>query len=125
METILNCTPHSVSVYRESDTHMDGLRRLLNDGAWPAYILMPEGPLVRAVQTTEEAAPISGIPSCKTTWGEANLPDPQPDTFLIVSALVVHAAEAAGRTTADLLTVTDTVRDRDGRVVGCVRLMRN
>ena len=42
------------------------------------------------------------------------LPEQQDGTFYIVSALV---ARAAGR--EDFVIVNDTVRDNDGRIIGC------
>ena len=48
------------------------------------------------------------------------LPEPQEDTYYIVSALVAGAAKNRD----DLLIPNDTVRDEQGRIVGCRSLAR-
>ena len=48
------------------------------------------------------------------------LPEPQEDTYYIVSALVAGAA----KNRVDLLIPNDTVRDEQGRIVGCRSLAK-
>lgn len=45
------------------------------------------------------------------------LPKPEKDTRYIVSAIVLNAAKAAGRT--DCMAVTYTVYDDQGHIIGC------
>lgn len=53
-----------------------------------------------------------------------DLPDPAPDVYYVVSLVVAQAAAACHRTTADLLTPGEQVRDDKGRIVGCKSLAR-
>ncbi len=51
-----------------------------------------------------------------TQYGDVEgLPDPRPDTYYIVSAMVRNALPER----KDLLSPFDLVRDDEGRVVGC------
>ncbi|PRR85515.1 hypothetical protein [Clostridium luticellarii] len=56
------------------------------------------------------------IPLSKSVFGEVeNLPDPQEDTVFVVSSIVAQAV--SGR--KDIFIVNDTVRDKNGRIIGC------
>ena len=46
------------------------------------------------------------------------------DTTYVVSLLTAQAAKAGGRLTDDLLVVGETVRDADGKIIGCLGLGR-
>ena len=64
-----------------------------------------------------KAAQMGGFFICKKIFVKRvkhELPEQQDGTFYIVSALV---ARAAGR--EDFVIVNDTVRDNDGRIIGC------
>lgn len=62
------------------------------------------------------------IPVNRTQFGEVDgLPDPQPDTFYVVSALV---AQAVAGIRDDVLIVDDAVRDEQGRIIGARALAR-
>ncbi len=60
------------------------------------------------------------VPVNRTCFGAVEgLPEPFEDTIYIVSSLV---AQAAGR--EDVMIPDDTVRDADGRIIGCRALAR-
>lgn len=120
-----NRTPHCVSFYREDDTYTLEGKRYAREGALPYLIVPQRGEPFRATQSVVPDEPLSGLPTCRAAWTNPNLPAPEDGHYYIVSAITIHAARGMGRTTSDLLTVTDTVRDTNGRVIGCVRLTRN
>ena len=60
-----------------------------------------------------------------TEFGEVSgLPEPQPDTFYVVSVVAANAAKSQGRSTSDLLLVADTVRNAGGQIIGCQKFAR-
>ena len=102
------------------------------------------GQTVRARMLVTPAKPIDGIPTSDMDVGEAvGLPEPQPDTYFIVSAMVLKAPNARGR--ADLLAPGESVvtkvpvldekgkpvLEADGTIktkkvkLGCKQLVRN
>ncbi|MFC0903824.1 hypothetical protein ACFHWD_03850 [Clostridium sp. MT-14] len=61
------------------------------------------------------------IPINRTVFGDIeNLPEPQPDTIFVVSSIVAQAAQNRD----DLFIPDDTVRDENGRIIGCRALAR-
>lgn len=102
---VRNLTPHDVIVVLENETTVNfpatGVVARVTSTSTPAGVLEVEGlhlPLVREV------------------YGEVeNLPDPDGETFFIVSSIVASAA--GGRN--DLLIPNDFVRDEEGRILGC------
>lgn len=105
MKTILNLTPHEVTI-------------IGNDGR----IMMrfaPEAVAARCGNYVEIVDEINGIPISKTVYTKIYglLPE-QEDTFYIVSR---HVAEQ-NRNRHDLLVPNELVRDDAGRVVGCKSL---
>lgn len=61
------------------------------------------------------------VPLTKVRYGAVeNLPEPEPGTIYIVSAIAAAAAKAMGRT--DVVIVDDTVRDESGRIIGAKAL---
>ena len=121
MTTIVNLTPHAIT---------------LGEIVFP-----PSGTIARAGEWVETADPIrasipdpTGAPADRldheipTSWVTytrlEDLPDPTPDTYYVVSLIVAQAAAALHRSTADLLTPGEQVRDDKGRVIGCKSLAR-
>lgn len=104
---VINLTPHSIS-------YVD-----------PNYAcVIPSSGVARAEQQMVEGNPIVGMgnvfKTCRMSYGDLiGLPDPDGETFYIVSAITAEAARRSGRTTDDLLLTADLVRDDQGRVVGC------
>lgn len=98
----INLTPHTINV--------------LNAAGARAFDILPSGEVARCAVYREPVKILNGIPVNKTVFGEVeNLPDPEPNTYYIVSALVANAIE--GR--EDVLIPDDTVRDSEGRIIGC------
>jgi hypothetical protein len=98
---LINLTPHPVTFVTE-----DGAVILELPGC-------PNPP--RARENREAHGEVNGIPVNKVTMGEVQgLPAPQPGVGYIVSRVV---AEAARR--SDLFIPDMTVRDDQGRIIGC------
>ena len=104
MSNIINLTPHAVVLF-------------LSDGE---TVTFESQGVARAEQTVVDAGNINGYRLVRTTFGApVNLPEPQEGTFYLVSAILVSAARQSGRTVGDLLLPADTVRDDQGRIIGC------
>jgi hypothetical protein len=107
---IINLTPHAITIHD--------------------ITIQPSGTIARAGEWVEPAAPISLDDGrvISTSWVTytrlEDLPAPTPDTYYVVSLVVAQAAAATHRSTADLLTPGEQVRDAGGRVVGCRSLAR-
>ena len=98
---IINCTPHEINL--------------------PGRVIAPSGILPRVSEVRDTREPIEGIPVIAKTFGSIeNLPDPEPDTIYVVSALAAQAAWATGR--ADVFCPGDPVRDEAGKIIGCQAL---
>lgn len=98
---LINLTPHDINLFRGDEL----VETVKSSG------------VARVSVRSEIIGEINGYPISKNFYGEIiGLPEPQPGVFYVVSALVAQAA--AGRRT-DLLVVNDTVRDKDGRIIGC------
>ena len=97
---IRNFTPHVVSV-------------ILSD---KRISFASEG-VARVSTDTVPMGAIHGIPVIRQTFGEVvGLPDPEQDTYFIVSRLVAQAIPLR----TDLLVPSQLYRDADGVVVGCL-----
>lgn len=80
-------------------------------------------PRVAEEATQVETVTISGhtVPVVEVRLGQVTgLPEPQPDTLLIVSRMVAEAAP----TRRDLVVPYDAIRDGDGRIIGVRALGR-
>lgn len=98
---LINLTPHDINLFC---------------GDEPVETVKSSG-VARVSVRSEIIGEINGYPISKNFYGEIiGLPEPQPGVFYVVSALVAQAA--AGQRT-DLLVVNDTVRDQEGRIIGC------
>lgn len=107
---IINLTPHTVNICTE-------------DGDIECSF-KSEG-VARASQVAVHFGDVNGIELVEMRFGPTvDLPDPEAGTVLIVSAITASAAKAEGRSTDDLVLTADTVRDKDGRIVGCRRFAR-
>lgn len=110
MTTIINLTPHPITI--------------------GSLTLPPAGPPARAGEWIEAADPITADDGTvlSTSWVTytrlEDLPDPAPDVYYVVSLVVAQAAAACHRSTADLLTPGEQVRDSSGRIIGCKSLAR-
>lgn len=107
MNKIVNLTPHAINVQ-------------LGDGSFQTF--ESEGN-ARAFQSFAEAGNFKGIRFVHTKYGApVDLPYPDGETYFIVSTITVTAAREFGRTTNDLLTAVDPIRDEQGRIIGCKAL---
>jgi hypothetical protein len=105
---IVNLTPHALNLMPAGP-----------DG--PVVTIPPSGLVARCavdrVQVDTVAVAVDGIsvPVNQTRFGEvSDLPDPQPDTIFVVSALVAQAVPDR----QDVFIVDDAVRDDQGRIIG-------
>lgn len=97
---IVNLTPHSIAFVKESGN----------------LVIEPSGIIARVSTSTQVIGEIDGVPVTETVFGEVeNLPEPQEDTVFLVSSLV--AQRVTGR--SDVFIPNESVRDSEGRIVGC------
>lgn len=102
MTKIINCTPHAINFLRE-------------DGIVLATV-EPSGTIARAAQTRERVSEVNGIVVNQCSYGAVTgLPDPQPETIYLVSALTAQAC----RNRSDVFIVDDAVRNESGQIIGC------
>lgn len=103
---IINLTPHAINI---------------TDG--PTF--EPSGTVARVSVQQEDDGHINGIPVKKQVFGDiVDLPDPADDTVFIVSALVLSAAKAAGRTDCVAPDTTNAVRNEAGHIVSVPGFVR-
>lgn len=94
---LVNCTPHAINI-------IDG------------PTIPPSGIVARVKATTVKVGDINGIPVTATMFGEVeNLPEPEFGTIYIVSSLVAQARPDRD----DLFIPNESVRDDQGRIIGC------
>jgi len=106
MTKIVNLTPHDITI---------------TDG--PTF--PPSGTVARVSVQQVDAGAINGIPVKTQTFGDiVDLPDPADDTVYIVSALVLSAAKAAGRTDCVAPDTANAVRDDNGHIVSVPGFVR-
>ena len=129
LRKLINLTPHTILVYSSSDCTSDGRGSyiLRNEDAKPILTIEASGTVARAFTKVEELEPIEfggfAVPVAMVTYGQpVCLPDYEKGVGYIVSSLTVAAAKACNRTADDLYTVSGTVRDADGRIIGCTGL---
>lgn len=104
MSKIINLTPHAVNLFLSDNT----------------TVTFESQGVARAEQTVVDAGSIDGYRLVRTSFGApVDLPDPQDGVYYLVSAILVSAARQSGRTVADLLLPAETVRDDQGRIIGC------
>lgn len=99
MTKIVNLTPHDI---------------VITDG--PTF--PPSGTVARVSVQQVDAGTIAGIPVNTQTFGDiVGLPAPQQDTVFVVSAMVLNAAKAQGRTDVVAPDTANAVRNADGHIV--------
>ena len=98
----VNLTPHAI-------TFLDGNNSVLK-------VVEPSGTIARAAQTRELVGDIDGLPVNQCDYGDViGLPEAQPETIYIVSALTAQACPER----SDVYIVDNAVRDENGRIIGC------
>lgn len=99
---IINLTPHAITIQKSDGTQLT---------------IPPTTPSARIQQENVVTHAITDIPVSTVRYGEVeHLPDPQPDTVYVVSAMV--AQQCRGRT--DVVapdTGSSAIRDDAGRIV--------
>lgn len=104
--TLINLTPHAISIFKEDDTIMT---------------IKPSGEVARVGVMKEVVGSLDGIPIKTSVFGEVEgLPSPEEGKVYLVSSLV--AQRVTGRD--DVFIPDDPVRDESGRIVGCRSLGR-
>lgn len=99
---IRNFTPHTITVVR---TDGETIAKFQSEG------------IARCATTRQQIDAIANIPVNITRFGQVEgLPEPQADTVYIVSALVAQAVKG---NRDDVVVPDDTVRDGEGRIMGC------
>ena len=101
MKKMINLTPHAINFLNENNNLV-------------AYI--PSSGIARAAQKRVSIGTVNGITVNKTEYGAVEgLPDPEYGTIYIVSVLTAQAAPDRNA----LYILDDTVRDDQGRIIGC------
>ena len=105
MMKIVNLTPHAINFVHEDCT--------------PLATINPSGTVARVTTKTVTKGDVNGIPVTATEFGEVeNLPEPTQDTIYIVSSLVAQRCKDRN----DVFIPNESVRDENGRIVGCKSL---
>ena len=103
---IVNLTPHALNLMPAGPTG-------------PVVTIPPSGQVARCATSRVQVGTVTvdgiAIPVNRTQFGAVTgLPDPQPDTIFVVSALVAQAVPDR----PDVFIVDDAVRDEQGRIIG-------
>jgi len=104
---IINLTPHALNLMPAGPTG-------------PVVTIPPSGLVARCATSRMQVDTVTvdsiSVPVNQTRFGEvSDLPDPQPDTIYVVSALVAQAVPDR----QDVFITDDAVRDDQGRIIGC------
>lgn len=108
---ITNLTPHAI-------TFISGENNMQK------FIIEPSGVIARVAAHTESIGAITTdngfvIPLTTTVFGEVkNLPSPEEGTIYVVSSLV--AGRVPNR--KDVFIPNESIRDDNGRIIGCLSL---
>lgn len=105
-KAIVNLTPHTINLMPAGPTG-------------PVVTIPPSGQVARCTVDRVQVGTVTvdgiSIPINQTRFGQVEyLPEPQPDTIYIVSALVAQAVPDR----SDVFVVDDAVRDEQGRIIG-------
>ena len=107
---IINLTPHCINIY---DVDGNEVEKFESMG------------IARADSFETVVGELNGIPVVEMSYGALiGLPDPSDGVAYIVSMLTIQAAIQVGRTTSDLYTTADLVRNEQGQIIGCRKLSR-
>ena len=126
---IINCTPHDIVFVVEN--HIDDEFYVVEK-----FIIEKSGIIPRLIESQEKVDTFKTevireyenekgwnlyIDIMKKSFNEVEgLPEPQENTYYIVSALVAGAAKNRD----DLVVPNDTIRDGEGRIIGCRSLAK-
>ena len=105
--TIVNLTPHAIV--------------FCNPEGKPYLTVEPSGSLARVSSHIEVTGNVAGIPVTETVFGDVTgLPEAKPDTIYLVSSIVAQRVPKR----KDVFIPSESVRDAEGRIVGCKSLGR-
>lgn len=125
MEKIINCTPHNVTVYIGTIYDPDAGCSV---GGSELVTIPPCGIVATAKSavTPLPALSIQGanIPVCKRDFSRLTKL-PEGGDLYIVSSVYAQAAAELGLDTSKLLCPYGTVKDLNGKQVGCTALVKN
>lgn len=109
MARFVNCTPHAINVQTEQGI----------------ITIPPSGISIRVASEQVQVGKINGIPVMKTKFTSVDLPQPEQDTFFIVSTVVLQACKEMGIQRDDLIapdtSPQSAVRDGTGQIVAIRR----
>lgn len=117
MTQIINMTPHSVELVEWHDNPVSGNPYLVTLASFQA-----SGETIRLKAETVKVGDIEvhegfSVPTTKTVFSEpVGLPEYTEGTYFIVSQLVKTALPNR----KDLLVPAEVVRDKDGKILGCL-----
>ena len=102
---VVNLTPHTINLQTDEGQVVE---------------IPPSGIVARVEEKTETIGKIQvgdgNIPVIRKTLGRVeNLPEPREDTIYIVSLIV---AQALAGTRSDVYVIGESIRDKEGRVIG-------
>ena len=104
---LMNLTPHDINFVTEDGNAIT--------------VVKPSGVIARVASSTVVTGNIDGIPVTETVYGEVEgLPEPEDGTVYIVSSLVAQRCKHRN----DVFIPNESVRDANGRIVGCRSLGR-
>ncbi len=105
--TIKNLTPHAINFVNADGTQL--------------LAVEPSGTIARVTATTVTVGEIDGIPVTRSEYSDVTgLPAPEDGVVYVVSSLV--AQRCADRD--DVFIPNESVRDDQGRIIGCKSLGR-
>lgn len=109
----VNLTPHAITFFQKN-LEDQTMNKLLT--------VQPSGQIARvAAKTVVISEGFDGVPVTATEYGEVEgLPEPEEGTIYIVSSLVAGRC----RDRDDVFIPNESVRDAQGRIIGCLSLGR-
>lgn len=106
MIKLKNLTPHEIMVYTQNKEQV-------------LFKVPAEGIVPRVSVEQKTVGEINGVPVRKNTYGAVeNLPETQPDTIYIVSAMVLSALAGTRSDVVSPDTGAGAVRDENNRIIG-------
>ncbi len=117
---VVNLMPHPLTIFAAIDTRPAGPKGYVLVREAKPIMVVPSSGISRAACVETPVGQIDGVPVFRNSYGEPeNVPDPEDGVMYVVSSITAQACREAGRTTKDLLLPARTVRDSEGRVIGC------
>ena len=115
---VVNLTPHEINIIIPNAWDMEGIPNsaMTIDHGTTTVAIPTSGTIARCKTERKTIGNIDGISVTSTIFGEVEgLPEPKEGTIYIVSSLVAQACKNRN----DVFIPDDTVRDEDGKIIGC------